>query len=184
MQTFWTLMGSCTLCRKESTIMKSIYLKALLEETKRCVGFPVSSLAYTEDGNILLTASNSVGCGQTSHKTHAEYKMLNDPKFKNYTGKLTLLITFPPCSHCLAELNNSKKDIKIKYLFDVWGKRIRNYIKVQNTSIKQVNISTVTIDEIWSIIERRYEKPGHRLSKNLLLKKHNSKKIMRMSPRK
>ena len=99
--------------------MKLIYLEALLIETLRCVGFPVASLAYGEDGEIIAITSNSRGYGKTSHKTHAEYKLLNNKKFINHIGKITLLITFPPCSHCLKELNKSKKDLKIKYLFDV-----------------------------------------------------------------
>ena len=163
--------------------MKTIYLKALLNETLRSVGFPVTSLAYGKNGNIISIKSNSIGCSETSHKTHAEYLMSIDKKFINHKGKLTILITYPPCSHCLAKLNSMKKDIEIKYLFDVWGKRYKNYIKSQNTSIKCVNVNTPETKELWSIVEKRYDRPGHRLSKKHLLELSDSKRIMKMAPK-
>ena len=162
--------------------MKSMYLKALLNETLRSVGFPVASLAFGENGEIIVIFSNSKGDSKTNHETHAEYIMSNDIKFINHIGKLTLLITYPPCYHCLAKLNKMNKDLEIKYLFDVWGKRYKNYIKSQNISIEWINMSTKHTEEIWNIIEKRYNSPGHGSPKRRLLKLSNSNRIMKMAP--
>ena len=164
--------------------MKLSYLEVLLKETRDCVGFPVACLSFNSKGKILSIISNSIGSGKTNHHTHAEWKTFSDDKMKNISGKITLLITYPPCSLCLNDLNELGMDIEIIYLFDIWGKRYRQYIKIQNIKIKSLNVSSKHIDEIWKIIVNKYNSPGHKGSKKRLIKLHNSQQMQRMSPKK